>query len=64
MSDTTETETIEATVEYYLHVSLDGTSGEQEWGPFATREQSNQVAVAAATRSNVNKIRTERRVTV
>lgn len=54
-----ETETVAVT--YYLHVTISGASGEQEWGPF-TKDAANSVAVSVAHRDNVTKVRVERRV--
>lgn len=60
MSEQCETETV--AVSYYLQVSLTGTSGVQEWGPFATRTSAESALSALAGRGDVTKVTLERRI--
>lgn len=59
MAEACETETVP--VEYFLHVTITGISGEQEWGPFGSRAAAESEAAAVGSRDNVQKVRVERR---
>ena len=62
MSECPEQQSVD--VEYYLHVSLDGVSGEQEWGPFVSRSSAEDVVASLGTRANVSKVRIAKRLVV
>jgi len=44
------------TVQYELHVSINGASGVQVWGKFHTLRGAETTVAALATRSNVDKV--------
>lgn len=54
MSESCETETVE--VEYFLDVEKSGVSGVQVWGPFKSRQSTEDVVKSLAVVSSVDRV--------